>query len=62
MKKGAINISPGALFDRLIAFFFFYGITYIQGLSSIDVKATQAHGLRRIAHTPIPSFGSKRKG
>ena len=37
------------------------GITDIQGLSSIDVQATHAHGIRRIAHLTMPSFGSKRK-
>ena len=30
-------------------------------LSRIDVQAAHAHGIRRIAHLPIPSFGSKRK-
>ena len=33
-----------------------YGILDVQGLSIIDVNATQAHG---IAQTPLPSFGSK---
>ena len=37
------------------------GIPYIQGLYSIDVNATQAHGIRRIAHKPLLSFGSKRE-
>ena len=31
----------------------------VQGLSIIDVQATQAHDIRRIAHNPIPIFGSK---
>ena len=33
----------------------------IQDLPSIDVHATQAHGIHQIAHTPFPSFGSKRE-
>ena len=37
------------------------GIPDIQGLSSIDLEATQAHSIRRIAHTLLPNFGSKRK-
>ena len=40
---------------------FYDGIPDIQGLSSIDVQRTHAHGIQRIAHLPIPSFGSKRK-
>ena len=32
-----------------------------QGLSIIDVHATKAYGIRQIPHTPLPSFGSKRK-
>ena len=36
-------------------------IPYIQGLYNIDVQATHEHGIRRISHLPIPSFGSKRK-
>ena len=30
------------------------GIPDRQGLSRINVHATQAHGIRRIAHTPLP--------
>ena len=37
----------------------FYGIPDIQGLSIIDLNATQLHGTRKIAHTPLPIFGSK---
>ena len=37
------------------------GIPDIHALSSIDVKATHAHGIRRIAHLTMPSFVSKRK-
>ena len=37
------------------------GIPIIKGLSSIYVHATQAHGIRKISHMHIPSFGSKRK-
>ena len=32
------------------------GIPDIQGFSSIDVHATKSHGIRRIAHTSLPSF------
>ena len=39
----------------------FYVIPYIQGLSRIYVHVSQAHGMRRIAHKTLPSFGSKRK-
>ena len=45
---------------RFIAFFF-YVIPDIQCLSSILVYTTQEHGIRIIAHTPLPSFGWKRK-
>ena len=34
-----------------------YIIPDIQGLSIVDVQATHAHGIRRIAHSPIASFG-----
>ena len=40
---------------------FLYGIPDIQVLSSIDVHETQAHGIRRISHIPMPSFVQKRK-
>ena len=33
------------------------GIPDIQGFSGIDVHATQAQGIRRIAQTPLPIFG-----
>ena len=46
--------APG---DRCIALFS-GGIPDIQGLSSIDVHATQAYGIRKISHIPITSFGS----
>ena len=36
-------------------------ITDVQGLYSIDVQATHAHGIQLISHTPIPTFGSKHK-
>ena len=35
--------------DKVI---FFCGIPDIQGLSRIDVHATQAHSIPRISHTP----------
>ena len=50
---------------HLVTGFYLYcssdGIPDIQGLSSIDVQATQAHGIPKIAHTPLPIFVSKRK-
>ena len=45
----------------LYQYFSYGGIPDIQGLSRIDVNSTQAHGIQLIAHTQLPSFGSKLK-
>ena len=59
--KWGKNWPVSKFFDRLVVWLFLWRYTKIQGWSSIDVHATQAHGMPLIAHMPWPSFVSKRK-
>ena len=61
LLKDPNTIQQVHLMTGLYRSYLSYGIPDIQGLSIIDAHATQAHSIWRIAHTPIPSFGSKRK-